>query len=151
MDRSFVCSWRRRQTQLEKSSYRSLPFCADLLIIKSIIWFLNNSNLHAIISALLKINLHGPRGHPPIYFSVLEEIYNNVVPHWWSAALISRNHSITRLVSFTKNVLQIGVHFHLNMDPGQIPLLYVAGKFLSSRHATVPLRKRSSTVLQITK
>jgi hypothetical protein len=37
-----------------------------------------------------------------IYFAVLEEIYNNVVPHW-SAVLISRNHSITRIISFTKN------------------------------------------------
>jgi hypothetical protein len=138
------------QTPLEKLSYCSLHFCADLLIIKSIIWFLNNSNLHAIISALLIINLHCPRGHPTIYFSVLEEIYNNVVPHW-SATLISRNHSIARLISFTKKALQIGDHFYLKMEPGQIPLLYVAGKFLNSRHATVPLRKRSSTVLQITK
>ncbi len=104
------------QTQLEKSSHCSLPFCADLLIIKSIIWFLNNSNLHAIISALLIINLHGSRGHPTIYFSVLEEIYNNVVPHW-SAALISRNHSITCLISFTKKALQIGDYFYLNMEP----------------------------------
>jgi hypothetical protein len=56
------------QTQLQKSSYRSLPLCVDLLI----------------------------------YFAVLEEIYNNVVPHW-SAFLISCNHSITRLISFTKN------------------------------------------------
>jgi hypothetical protein len=35
-------------------------------------------------------------------FAVLEEIYNNVVPHW-SAVLISCNHLITRLISFTKN------------------------------------------------
>jgi hypothetical protein len=34
------------------------------------------------------------------YFAVLEEIYNNVVPHW-SADLISRNLSITHL-HFTK-------------------------------------------------
>jgi hypothetical protein len=122
------------QTQLEKSSYCSLPFCADLLSIKSIIWFLNNSRLHAIISKLLIINLLGFKKN---YFSVLEEIYNDVVPHW-SAVLISRNHSITCLISFTKKVLQIGDHFYLNMEPGQIPLLYVAGKFLNSRHATVP-------------
>jgi hypothetical protein len=37
-----------------------------------------------------------------IYYAVLEEIYNNVVPHW-SAFLISCTHSITRLISFTKN------------------------------------------------
>ncbi len=37
-----------------------------------------------------------------INFAVLEEIYNNVVPHW-SAVLICCNHSITRLISFTKN------------------------------------------------
>jgi hypothetical protein len=54
--------------------------------------FLNNSNLHAIIPTSLLI----------IYNAVLEEIYNNVVPHW-SAFLISCNHSITRLISFTKN------------------------------------------------
>jgi hypothetical protein len=35
-------------------------------------------------------------------FAVLEEIYNNVVPHW-SAVLISCNHPITRLISVTKN------------------------------------------------
>ncbi len=34
---------------------------------------------------------------------VLEEIYNNIVPHW-SAFLISQNHSITRVISFTKYV-----------------------------------------------
>jgi hypothetical protein len=39
-----------------------------------------------------------------IYLAVLEEIYNNVVPHW-SAVLISCNHLISRthLISFTKN------------------------------------------------
>ncbi len=37
-----------------------------------------------------------------IYFAVLEEIYNNVFPRW-SVILISCNHSITRLISFTKN------------------------------------------------
>jgi hypothetical protein len=37
-----------------------------------------------------------------IYFAVLEDIYNNVVPHL-SAVLISCNHSITLIISFTKN------------------------------------------------
>jgi hypothetical protein len=37
-----------------------------------------------------------------IYFAVLEYIYNNVVPHC-STVLISCNHSIMRLISFTKN------------------------------------------------
>jgi hypothetical protein len=37
-----------------------------------------------------------------MYFAVLEEIYNNVVPHL-SAVLISCNHSTTRIISFTKN------------------------------------------------
>jgi hypothetical protein len=41
------------------------------------------------------------------YFAVLEETYNNVVPHW-SAVLISCNHSITRLISFTKNASNQG-------------------------------------------
>jgi hypothetical protein len=43
--------------------------------MKLIIEFLNNSNLHAIISTLLIINLHSVE---KMYFSVLEEIYNNV-------------------------------------------------------------------------
>jgi hypothetical protein len=67
--------------------------------MNSVIGFLNNSNLHAIISLLLTIHLQLVK---KIYFAVLEEIYNNVVPHW-SAVLISFNHSITRLISFTKN------------------------------------------------
>ncbi len=37
-----------------------------------------------------------------INLDVLEEIYNNFVPHW-SAVLISPKHLITRLISFTKN------------------------------------------------
>jgi hypothetical protein len=45
-----------------------------------------------------------------MYFAVLEEIYNNVVPHW-SAVLISRNHSITRLISY--------------MDPEHIRLIHI--------------------------
>jgi hypothetical protein len=48
-------------------------------------------------------------------FAVLEEIYNNVVPHW-SAFLISCNHSITRLISFTKTI-QIRDQLFLSMDP----------------------------------
>jgi hypothetical protein len=50
-----------------------------------------------------------------VYFAVLEEIYNKVVPHW-SAVLISCNHSIARLISFTK-MLQIRYQFFLYMDP----------------------------------
>jgi hypothetical protein len=37
-----------------------------------------------------------------IYFAVLEEIYHNAVPQC-SAVLISCNHSIMRLISFSKN------------------------------------------------
>ncbi len=40
--------------------------------MKSIIQFLNNSNLHAVISTLLLINLHWAKKN---YFVVLEEIY----------------------------------------------------------------------------
>jgi hypothetical protein len=43
--------------------------------MKTIIGFLNNSNVHAIISTLLIINFYGVK---KIYFAVLEEIYNNV-------------------------------------------------------------------------
>ncbi len=35
-------------------------------------------------------------------YALLEEIFNNVVPHW-SAVLISPNNSIARLISFTKS------------------------------------------------
>jgi hypothetical protein len=65
--------------------------------MKSIIGFLNNSISHAIVSTSLIINLRVKK----IYFAVLEEMYNNVVTHW-SAFLISCNHEITRLISFTK-------------------------------------------------
>ncbi len=44
--------------------------------MKLIIGFLNNSNLHAIISTLVLINLNWIK---KIYFAVLEEIYNNGV------------------------------------------------------------------------
>jgi hypothetical protein len=48
-------------------------------------------------------------------------MYNNVVPHW-SAVLISCNHSITRLISFTKNAsnFQIRDQFYLCMDPNYL-------------------------------
>jgi hypothetical protein len=42
-----------------------------------------------------------------MYYAVLEDIYNNVVPHL-SAVLIS----------LLQKALQIGDHFSLNMDPG---------------------------------
>jgi hypothetical protein len=78
--------------------------------MKSIIGFFNNSNLHATISTLLIINLHRVK---KIYFAVLVEIYNNV----GSAVLISRNHSITRLISFDKKTVQIRDQFFPYMDP----------------------------------
>jgi len=40
---------------------------------------LNNSSLHATIPTSLIIILQWAK---KIYFAVLEEIYNNVVPHW---------------------------------------------------------------------
>ncbi len=70
MDCNFVCLWRRLNCNW------SLPFCADLLIYEIIIGFLNNSNLHAIISTLLIINLHWVK---KIYFVVLEEILTMLV------------------------------------------------------------------------
>jgi hypothetical protein len=47
--------------------------------MKSIIGFLNNSNLLAIISTSLIINLQWVKKN---YFAVLEEVVNNIVPHW---------------------------------------------------------------------
>ncbi len=41
-----------------------------------------------------------------MYFAVLEEIYNNVVPHW-SAILISCNHSITKTASNQRSILSV--------------------------------------------
>jgi hypothetical protein len=79
--------------------------------MKSIIRFLNNSNLHAIISTSLIINLHRVKKN---YFAVLEGIYNNVVPHW-SAVLISRNHSIHALALF-QTTFQIRDQFFLYVD-----------------------------------
>ena len=43
--------------------------------MKSIVGFLNNSNLRAIISKLLIINFFE---YKKIYFALLAEIYNNV-------------------------------------------------------------------------
>jgi len=88
MDRNFVCLWRRHNciSQVTDISLSALISW----FVKSIIGFLNNSNLHAIIStSLIK----------KIDFAVSEEIYNNVVPHW-SAVLLSCNHSVTGLISF---------------------------------------------------
>jgi hypothetical protein len=65
--------------------------------MKSIIGFLNNSNLRSIISTSLIIHLQLVK---TIYFAALEEIYYNVVPH---LSALSCNHFITRLISFTKN------------------------------------------------
>ncbi len=81
------------QTQLQLIS----PFLHWLLIHEDNYWVFKH--LHAIISTLLIINLQWVY---KIYFAVLKEIYNNVVPHW-SAVLISCNHSMTRLIYFTKN------------------------------------------------
>ncbi len=72
MDCNFVCLWRRHNCNW------SLPHSAPIS------WFMyeinycvfNNSNLHAILSTLLIINLHWVL---KIYFAVLEWIYNNVV------------------------------------------------------------------------
>jgi hypothetical protein len=108
MDRNFVCLWRRHNCNWY------LPFCADLLIYESNYCFLKQFYLHAKVCMLLIINLWVKK----IYFAVLEEIYNNVVPHChWSAVLISCNHSITLLISFTKT-LQIRDQFFLYMDYG---------------------------------
>ncbi len=50
-------------------------FWALSWFMKSIIGFQNKSNLHAIISTLLIINLHWVKKN---YFALLEKIYNNV-------------------------------------------------------------------------
>ncbi len=94
--------------------------------MKSSIGFLNNSNLHAIISTSLTINLQWVN---KIFLAVLEEIYNNVVPHW-SAFLISCNHLITRLISFTKNASNLRSILYLDHGFGLIftrkPAIYRA-------------------------
>jgi hypothetical protein len=56
MDRNFVCLWRRHNCSCQVIDL-SLSALISLLM-RSIIRFLNNSNLHAIISILLTINLH---------------------------------------------------------------------------------------------
>ncbi len=88
------------QTQLQTSIYWSISLSALISwFMKSIIRFWNNSNLHARNTTSFIINVQWVK---KIYFAILEEIYNSVVPHW-SVVLISCNHSITRLISFTKN------------------------------------------------
>ncbi len=62
--------------------------------MKSIIGFLHNSNLHAIISTLLIINLHWVF---KFLFAILEDIYNNVV---LVNILLSHNHLSTEINSF---------------------------------------------------
>ncbi len=76
-DRNFVCLWRRHncRSQVIDLSLSVLFFW----FIKSIIGFLNNSNLQAVTPTSLIINLQWVK---IIYFAVLEEIFNNVVPHW---------------------------------------------------------------------
>ncbi len=94
MDRNCVCLWRRHNC---RSQVIDLSLSALLSwFMKSIIKFLNNYNLHAVISTSVIIYLQWVK---KIYFAVLEEIYNNVVPHW-SAILQSFNYS---LISFIKN------------------------------------------------
>jgi hypothetical protein len=56
MDRNFVCLWRRHNCRSQV-----IDLSLSTLIswfMKLIIGFLNNSNLHAIISTLLIINSH---------------------------------------------------------------------------------------------
>jgi hypothetical protein len=56
-----------------------------------------------------------------MYFAVLEEIYNNVCcSSLLVSVLISRNHLITRLISFTKNASEINsfwVHIQKELGP----------------------------------
>jgi hypothetical protein len=120
MDSNFGCLWCRHNSQLQKSSYWPLSFCADLLnyeinysVFKQFYFTYNNFYI---------INKYFTRSKK-IYFAVLEVIYNNVVPHW-SAILISCNHSITRLISLTK--LEINSFF--------IWTLCIAGPSLASEH-----------------
>ncbi len=91
MDCNFACIWRRHNC---RSIVIDLSLSALISwFMKSIIGFLNNSYLHAIISTSLLINLQWVK---KIYFAVFGEIYNNVVHHW-SALLISCSHSIISL------------------------------------------------------
>jgi hypothetical protein len=77
--------------------------------MKSIIRPLSNSNLHAILSTLLIINLHGVI---KIYFAVLEEIYKNVGKQFLSLAIIELQAS-----SLLQKTVQIRDKFFLYMDP----------------------------------
>jgi hypothetical protein len=95
--------------------------------MESFVGFLNNSNLDAILSTSLIINLQCVE---KIYFATLGEVYNNVVPHW-STFLISCNQLITRLISFTKTVQIRARIFKRLLSPGidtkeLIPPAYVA-------------------------
>ncbi len=56
MDRNFVCLWRRRNCKSQVIDLSLFALISGLM--KSIIGFLNNSNLHAIISTLLVNNIH---------------------------------------------------------------------------------------------
>ncbi len=77
MDHNFVCLWRRHNC---KSQVIDLSLSALISwFFKSIIGFLNHYNLPAMISTSLIINLQWA---PKFFLAVLEEIYNNVVPHW---------------------------------------------------------------------
>ncbi len=76
MDRDFVCVWRRHNCRSQV-----IDLSLSVLIswfMNLIIRFLNNSNLHAIISIALIFNLHWVK---KIYFDVLEEkfitMFNN--------------------------------------------------------------------------
>ncbi len=114
MDRNFVGLWRRHNC---RSQVIDLSLSALISrFVKSIIGFLNNSNLHAIISTSLIINFIDPKK-----FILLYQKKFNVVPHW-SAVLISRNHTITCHISFTKKTFQIRDQFFLYvyMDPEKI-------------------------------
>ncbi len=130
-DHNFVCLWCRHNCRSQVID-RSLSSLISWFR-KSSIGFLNNSNLHAIISTSLTINLQWVK---KVYFAVLEEIYNNVVPHW-SAFLISCNHSTSRLISFTKNdsnlrsILSVfGPWFRSHFHPENRPYLVLAPRVI---------------------
>jgi hypothetical protein len=72
--------------------------------MKSIFGFLINYNLHAIISTSLIINLQCVQ---KIYFAVLEEICNNVVPHWSVLQSFNYTPSFCKNVSNQRSVLSV--------------------------------------------
>jgi hypothetical protein len=72
--------------------------------MKSTIGFLNNSNLHAIISTSLIIHLHG-----------LEEISNNIVPN--GSAVLTLAIIQLQALSLLQKTFQIRDQFFLYMDP----------------------------------